>query len=263
MTFKEWFFGESDKINPGFVNPDVNMQWKLPHILVLLTCIATIIALSFIFRKKNEKARRIVLWVLAGIILLFEITRRIKYITAMIIENEVALDEILYALLPRPWCAISCWSIVIAAIFNKKYLYNIASSTSLLCAIIFFAYPSAGFNNKLMEFGNIYSIVTHSMLLVTSICLITLKFTDFKYKTIWKDAVCLLVVFGYACFETWVLKIADNPLYFLPMEGNEVQEILGVGNALYVVIYIVFLVVFMNIFYLINDRKNVFKKRKK
>ncbi|MFQ6752192.1 MAG: hypothetical protein ACLRFL_01320, partial [Clostridia bacterium] len=141
-------------------------------------------------------------------------------------------------------------------------LYNITSITALLCAIIFFAYPSAGFNNLLMEFENIYSITTHSLLLVTSISMITLKFTDFRYKDMWKDMICLAVIFIYACFEMWVLKIADNPLYFLPMADNEIQEILGVGNMLYVVIYTMFVAIFINAFYLIQDRHNAFKKRK-
>ena len=261
MTFKEWFFGENGPINPGFNNPSVNMQWKLPHILVLLTCIATIIAIAFLFRKKSDKTRRIVLWVIAGLILLFEVTRRVKNIIAMSITDSMTLDSMLYTLLPRPWCAISCWSIIIAAIFNKKYLYNVASFTALLCAIIFFAYPGAGFNNTLMEFENIYSIATHSLILIGSISLITLKFTDFRYKDFWKDMICLAVIFVYACIEIWILKISDNPLYFLPGD-NDIQDIIGVGNTLFVIIYIAFVALFINLFYLINDRKNVLKKRK-
>ena len=263
MTFNEWFFGKNSAINTGFDNPSVNMQWKLPHILVLLTCIATIITIACIFRKKSDRARKIVLWVLVGAILFFEVIRRVKNIISMVISNNLALDDWLYTLLPRPWCAISCWSLIIAATFNKKYLYNVASSTALLCAIIFFAYPSAGFNNTLMEFENIYSISTHSLLLVTSISMITLKFTDFRYKDFWKDMICLAVIMVYACIEIWILKISDNPLYFLPMEGNEVQEILGLGSTLYIIVYWAFLALFINLFYLINDRKNVFKKHKK
>jgi len=264
MTFKQWFFGANPGINPGFTNPRVDGAWKLPHILVLLTCIAITVALAFIFRKKSEKARKIVLWSLVGVILLLEILRRVKNIIAISITGGATFNDILYILLPRPWCAISCWGLIIAAIFRKKYLFNTASIMALLCALIFFAYPSAGFNNVyIYEFENLYSIITHSMLLITSISLITLKFTDFKYKDMWKDLICLAVIFVYAILEIYVLKIADNPLYFLPIEGNEVQEILGVGNALYVAIYTLFLIVFVNIFYLINDRKNVFKKRKK
>ncbi len=260
MTLKEWFFG-SGAMNPGFENPGINGQWGLLHIITLAICIATVIIIACVFRKKSEKARSIVLWVIVGIILLFEIARRVKNVWAMVATNTVTTNNLLYALLPRPWCAIACWSLIIARIANKKCVYNTASITALLCAIIFFAYPSAGFNNKLIEFENLYSIVSHAMLLVGSISMITLKFTDFKYKTFWKDIICLLVIFAYALIEIYVLKIADNPLYFLPIKGNEVQEILGVGNTLYVVIYTVFLIVFVNIFYLINDRKNVFRKR--
>ena len=256
MTFKQWFFG-------GFDNPRIEGQWKLPHILVLLSAIAIIVAIACIFRKRSEKARKIVMWVLVGLILFFEITRRVKNIWNLIGTGSVTLNDVLYDLLPRPWCAISCWGLIIAATFRKKYLFNTASIMALLCAIIFFAYPSAGFNNQYIQFENLYSIGTHTLLLITSISLITLKFTDFKYKDMWKDLICLAVIFVYAILEIWVIKIADNPLYFMPIEGNEVQEILGVGNALYVVIYTIFLIVFVNVFYLINDRKTVFRKRSK
>ena len=261
MTFKEWFFGGNSAINPEFSNPRVEMQWKLPHILVLLSCIALIVGIAFLFRKKNEKARKIVLWVMVGIILLFEITRRVKNVIAMCITDSVTFNKLLHDLLPRPWCAISCWSLIIAAIFKKKCLYNISSIMALLCAVIFFAYPGAGFNNVyIYEFENLYSIITHSMLLVTSISLITLKFADFKYKNMWKELICLAVIYIYACLEIWVLKIEGDPLYFMP--GGDIQDILGVGNAVYVIIYIIFLTFFVNMFYLIGDRKRVFRKRK-
>ena len=261
MTFSEWFFGVNDKINPGFDNPSINMQWKLPHILVLVTCIVSIIAIALLFRRRSLKQRRIVIWILAGVVLFFEVTRRIKGLSAMCITKEYDLNSILNTLFPRPWCAISCWAIIISTIFNKKYLYNITSITAFLCALIFFAYPSAGFNNQFIEFENLYSIASHALLLISSISFITLKFTDFRYKDMWKDLICLAVIFAYACFEMFVLKIADNPLYFLPMADNEIQNILGVDNASYVLIYFFFVAIFVNIFYFIQDRKRIFKKR--
>ena len=261
MSFKEWFFGEHDIINPGFENPSIAGQWKLPHILVLLACIATIVALALIFRKKSEKARRIVWWVLVGLIILFEVTRRVKNTIRACVSGTTSLDDWLWIMLPRPWCAISCWSLIIAAIAKKKCLYNISSIMALLCAIIFFAYPGVGFNSLyIYEFENIYSIFTHSLLLVTSITLITLKFTDFKYKSMWKELICLGVIFLYAALEI-LFKIEPDPLYFMP--GGDIQDIFGFGYAAYLVVYLVFLTIFVNLFYLINDRKSVFKKRKK
>ena len=251
MTFKQWLFS-------SYPNTSHAGQWGPVHITVLLACIATIVAVALIFRKRSDKTRKIVLWVMVGVILTFEIARRVINFIKM---DDYTLNNVLYALLPRPWCAIACWSLIISAIVNKKFFYNFASITALLCAIIYFAYPGAGFNDKYFLFENVYSITTHSMLLVTSISLITLKFTDFKYKGMWKELICLAVVYLYALLEMYVLKIATDPLYFMP--GNDIQEILGVGNALYVVIYFVFMIIYVNIFYLINDRKNVFKKRSK
>ena len=252
MTFKEWLLSSYD-------NPGINGQWGTRHILVLVLCIALIVAIPLLLKlaKNKDKARKIVLWTLVGLIFAFELSRRIINFYKM---TDFSLNNILYHSLPRPWCAISCWSLMIAALVNKKFFYNFASVTSLLCALIFFAYPSAGFNNQYIEYENLYSIATHSLLLVTSITLITLKFTDFRYKTIWKELICLGVIFVYSLLEIYVLKISDDPLYYLP--GNEAHEILSVSYPIYLVLYIVFIIVYINAFYLITDFKLVKEKLK-
>lgn len=250
MTFKEWLLSSAD-------NPSIDGQWKLPHILTLVLSIAIIVAIPQLIKlfKNKEKAKKVALWILVGSILTFEIVRRILNLYK---NTDYTLNSYMYILLPRPWCAISCWVLIIAAVSKKKFLYNFASFSSLLCALIFFAYPGAGFNNKYFEFENIYSIGTHALLLVTSITLITLKFTDFRYKTIWKELICYAIVFGYAFLEIYLLDIADDPLYFMP--NNDVQDILSVGYPLFLILYIVFVIFYTNCFYLINDFKAVKSK---
>ena len=252
MSFSDW-------INSSYPNPSIDGQWGLLHILVLILCIALIVTFALVFRKRSLKARRIVIWILVGFILLFEIARRIIILVKM--NGGGNFNDYLYTLLPRPWCAIACWSLIIATVFNKKFLYNFASMTSLLCAIIFFAYPSVGFNNKYILFENLYSIATHSLLLVTSITLITLKFTKFEYRTIWKEGICLAVILAYVFLEIYGFKIESDPMYFMP--GNDVMDILGVEYSLYLVLYIIFIIVYFNVFYFIDDRKNVFQKQRK
>lgn len=247
MTFKEW-------LTSSYPNPSVSGQWGILHIAVLLCSIAIIVALALLFRNESYKTRRIVLWVLVGLILFFEIARRIINLCKM---TDFSFNNLLYTLLPRPWCAISCWAIIISGIFNKKFLYNITSITALLCAIIYFAYPGAGVNNTYILFENLYSISTHALLLITSISFITLRFAKFEYKTIWKELICLAVIFLYSFLEIWVLKISDDPLYFMP--GNDVQEIVGLSYSLFIQIYLLFLFIYVNIFYVIGDRKYIFK----
>lgn len=250
MSFSDW-------INSSYPNPSVDGQWGLLHILTIVFCVGIIVAIALIFRKKSLKVRKIILWILVGFILLFEIARRI--INLVKLDGSGTINDYLYTLLPRPWCAIACWSIIISAIFNKRFLYNFSSMTALLCALIFFAYPSVGFNNKYILFENLYSIGTHSLLLITSISLITLKFTKFEYRNIWKETICYVVILMYVFLEIYGLKIESDPMYFMP--DNDVMEIFGVGYSAYLAIYIIFILVYFNIFYLIDDRK-IFKKDK-
>lgn len=252
MTFKDWIYS-------SYPNPKINGQWGALHIITLLLCIGIIVTLALTLRKRSLKARRIVLFSLAGLIFLFELTRRIIIFSQM---TDITFNSFMGTLLPRPWCAIACWTIMIAVLVNKKTLYNFASFSALLCAIIFFAYPGVGFNNKYILFENLYSICTHALLLITSITFITLKFTKFEYKTIWKDLICYGVVLAYALLEIFVLKIESDPMYFMP--GSDIQEILGIGYGAFLALYIIFIIIYINLFYLIDDRKNVKKlfKRK-
>lgn len=251
MSFIDWIYS-------SYPNPSVDGRWGWLHITVLVLAIAIIVAIALLFRKRSEKTRRIVIWVLTVLILAFEITRRVVNLCK---TTDYSWNNVLYILLPRPWCAISCWCVIISTIFNKTFLYNVTSYTALLCALVFFAYPSVGFNNQYILFENLYSIATHSLLLITSISFITLKFTKFEYKSIWKEAICLAVIFGYALLEIYALKIESDPLYFMP--GNDVMDIFGISYGAYLAICIIFMLVYINAFYLIGDRKNVFKRRVK
>ncbi|MBE7074820.1 MAG: hypothetical protein E7376_02445 [Clostridiales bacterium] len=249
MSFIDWIFTTypgATKVQP----------WGIAHILTLLGCIALIVVLALIFKNKDKSTKYKVLWVLVGLILFFEIARRV---INLVKTSEFTLTGVLGTLLPRPWCAISCWALIIAACFRKKFLYNFASISALLCAIIFFAYPGVGFKSPFFGFDDLYSVVTHALLLITSISLITLGFTNFRYKKVWKVVLCFVVIFAYAFLEIYVLKIEADPLYFMP--GNDVMDIIGVNHSLYLVLYSIFLLVYVNLFYVINEFKR--KKAKK
>ena len=244
MSFKDWLFS-------SYPNPGVNGQWGLLHILTLVACIGLIVAISLIFRKKSDRSKKIILLTLVGLILIFELARRS---INLIKTDDYGLNNILRILLPRPWCAISCWTLILAVIIRKKWLYNFASVTALLCALIFFAYPGVGFNNKYLLFENVYSIGTHALLLITSILLITLKFADFgDRKTILPVILYYIFTFGYAFLEIYVLKIENDPLYFMP--GNDVQEILGFEYPWFLVVYIVFIIAYTSAFYLLGKKR--------
>ena len=115
MTFKQWLYGND------FNNPKIDGQWGTLHIITLIICVLLMVGITLLFRKKDEKTKRIVLIVIASILLFFEITRRIINITNPITFTKYNL---LWVLLPRPGCAISVWLVILAPIIHKKWFYN-------------------------------------------------------------------------------------------------------------------------------------------
>lgn len=241
MKFTEWLFST-------YPNPKVDGAWGPLHIAVLVLVVAFIVGSSLFLRKKNEKYKFAVLWSLAGVLVVLGLVRRI---VGFITTSEFTLNRVLRILIPRPGCAIACWLVIIALFVNKKFFYNFASIIGIICAVIFFAYPGVGFTNEYILFENLYSIVTHSCFLIMSVCFITYKLTDFDYKGIWKEGICLLVMLLYVFLEIFVLKTDPDPFYFMP--ENEVCEVLGgMKYGLYLPLYLVFLFFYVNAFYFIT-----------
>ena len=141
MSFYEWLFST-------YENPRINGEWGPLHVSVLVACILLIVTISLCFRGTRAnliKQKRAVLWVMVGTILFFGVVRRVIGICKM---DSFDMTLFLKIMLPRQWCAISCWMVIIAMIVNKKFFYNFASITSILCTLVFFAYPGAGFIYK-------------------------------------------------------------------------------------------------------------------
>ena len=263
MSFIDWLFSN----RPEGLDLK-NDPWGLLHIIVLLSCIGISILISVLFKDKKEKKKHLVLFIIAMIVLFFEVSRRvINFVKGDFTFDDGSIDykSIIYVLIPRPWCAISCWVLILSVFVKRKFFYNFAAITMLLNAVIFFSYPSAGFKNHI-AFEEVYSIVTHSMLLISSVSMITLGFTDFRYKRgkelFILEIISLLIVFVYGALLI-IFDIEKDPLYFMP--GNDIERILGLPYLVYLILYLIFVFgVWFNSFYLFpiiyNKVKNNFTK---
>ena len=253
MTFSNWLFGTMD-------NPAISGQWGALHITTLLICVGLIFAFYYTVKasKNKDKAKRIIVYSLVGLIAFFEIMSRIVYIIKLYVLKTPDMQglDMLWIIIPKPWCAVSCWVLIASVFVNKKFFYNYASLSALICSVIFFAYPGVGFNNQYILFDNLYSITTHALLLTTSITLITLKFTEFKYREIWKVGIAFAATFMYGLLQIYVLKTQLDPMYFMP-NGDIQAGILKISYGLYLFLYIAFILVYVNAFYLIQDRESV------
>lgn len=252
MTIHDWIFSlyPPDSIIQG--------QWGPLHIITLILCAALIVGVAYGFRSKSKEARQTVILVLAAVILLFEVTRRIINFSR---GYGWEWNYVLRTLLPRPWCAISCWLTMAAAITKKRILYNVSTMNGLLCALVFFAYPSVGFNDRYILFENVYSISTHSLLLISSVLMMLFGLTHFSVKrsSLIKEVAVIVGIFAYAFIEVFLLHIEPDPLFFMP--NSEVQTILGLPYGWYLVVYTLFLLFYFSLFYVIQ--KTIDKKEER
>ena len=253
MSFAQWLYGDIE-------NPVINGRWGPLHILTLVLCVACIVSFHFIVKRSShrEKAKRRILCTLAGLIAFFEVMIRFVYFMKLYYFQHPSMNGTgtLWILIPKPWCAISCWLLIACVFVKKTYFYNFASLSALLCAVIFFAYPGVGYNNEIILFENLYSIVTHALLLTMSVTLMVLKVTDFRYKHMGKLALCFGLTYIYGLVQIFLLKTQEDPMYFMP--GGDIQaDILNVSYGLYLTLYIALIVVYVNAFHLIGDKETV------
>ncbi|MBQ8374860.1 MAG: hypothetical protein IJX98_04720 [Clostridia bacterium] len=254
ITFHDWIYS----VYPA--GGAVQGAWSAFHIITLIVCIGICVAIAFLIRPRSEKCRKTAIRIISGLILFFELARRIINFTR---GDTMDFQLFMSRLIPRPWCAISCWLLIFAPLVNKKFFYNFTAMSALLTSVIFFAYPVVGFNNKYILFENVYSIATHCLQLIGALALITLKFTDFKYHnggvkdSAIKELICLAAVYLYSVIEILIFGAQEDPLYYVP--NGEVQTVLGMSYPVYLVCYILFIVVWFNAFYvityLINKKK--------
>ena len=255
MTFSQWLFG-------GIDNPYQGGQWGILHISVMLACVALIIAFRFIVKKARnpELAKKIIIYSLVGAIFFFEVMIRFVQCVKLyhLQLSEMAGINLLWIILPKPWCAISCWALIASVFIKKPFFYNYACLSALLCSFIFFIYPGVGFNNVHLLFENWYSILTHALLLTTAITMMELKYTSFKYKSLWKLAICFALTFLYGLIEIYILKIQPDPMYFMP-NGDIQADILKMNYGLYLFSYIALIVIYINTAHMLDDRETVRK----
>lgn len=253
MTFSQWLFG-------GIDNPFKAGQWGILHITVMLSCVALILLFSFLVKKaaNGDRTKKIIIYALVAAILFFEIMIRFVRCVKLYHFHHSDMEGVtlLWIMMPRPWCAIACWSLIASVLVKKTFFYNFASLSALLCSFIYFIYPGVGFNNEYLIFDNWYSILTHALLLITSITMMNLRYAQFRYREFWKVAICFVLTFVYGLIEIYVLHLHIDPMYFMP-NGDIQAGILRMDYGLYLFLYILVFILYVNGAYLIGDRENV------
>lgn len=244
MTFKQWLFSE-------LPNPKCS-PYNWMYIVALVFLVGFVVGSTLLLKNKSQKQKRNVMFVVAAVILFFELSRRVVNLCK---ETEWTLHNVLHILLARPGCAISAWLAMLAVVINKRWAYAFASLICLLCGTGFFASPGAGFDRELVQFEEVFSMVEHVGFYLMALCFVTYRLAEFRFADMGKIGICFgaLAVYVFALIKG---GIEHDPFLFLP--NSDVHQILGGMNyPTFLTLYIVFVVLFFGAFFVVNDRKVV------
>ncbi len=187
MTIKEWFVEYSERL------PRDAFMFKGLHLYNLIAVVLLAIVAVIVFLFISKKAQNIILYCVASIYLFSYVLISIS----RIIRGTFSVDTIL----PFDFCGIVIWATMIAVFFRQKWLNEFIAVGGLFASVVFIAFPEVGFGAATLHFDDLYSIVIHDLMFITSIIYFFPRFSDLRWQTLYRQAIC----FGFCCLEATIL----------------------------------------------------------
>ncbi len=238
MSFHDWWTNEN---NPSI--PQNEYLFGARHIIMLCVAVFAVVVLSILFFKKSQRAKDILLTILVSVLLFFEITSRVVNFA---ICTDFSWQSILKILLPMHICSVAVVILIIGYFSKNKLLINFSTLVGLLATVAFLLYPAVGINKVYISFTCLYSITSHVTGFVVACLLINLGYAKFKFKKIWKNYLCFVIMFCYGALLDFAILPGSDYMYLRndPLELDLVFP--------YHILYGVILIVYIFMFYLIS-----------
>lgn len=249
MSFTDFWTNEN---NPSLSKSEY--LYNTRHIIVLVLTVLACVILTWIFYKRSDRAKQILFYVFASILLFFEITSRV---VNLIIAESYTFASVMEILLPMHMCSVMVWVFIIAIFLKNQFLLNFGVIGGLLATLAFLLYPAVGLNRVYMSFTCIYSTFSHMLGFITVILLMTLKMVRFEFKKIWQPFLCFAIMFGWGALLNWVIFPGSDYMYL----RNDPLE-LGLPFP-YHILYAAIIAVYITLFYVVNWLIRKIKSRSK
>jgi hypothetical protein len=232
MTFKEFWTNEN---NPALEAGSSVLTMR--QLAMWLVVIVAVVLISINFEQKSQKAKQILLYILAGVLIGFEITSRI---VNFIVTPNLSFGAIIKILLPLEICSVAVW-VVVAAIFAKRqFLYEIAATLGLFAMGAFLLFPAVGINRTFMTFTCIYSTVSHMIGFVCSVLMLKFGLCKFEFRNIWYVYLGFAIMFVWGALFDFLIFPGSNYMYLIePPLGSKMAVPHHIIYALLIAVYVV------------------------
>lgn len=239
MSFVDFWTNNN---NPSL--PKSEYLYGVRHIIVLVLTAILCVVFTLIFRKRSERAKKILFYCFGGFFLFFEVSTRI---VNLIIATDYSFANIMNILLPMHICSVMVWVFIVAIFTRKQFLLNYSVVGGVLATIAFLLYPAVGLNKVYMSFTCIYSVMSHMAGFICCILLMTLGVAKFELKKIWQPLVCFAVMFCWGALLNFVIFPGSDYMYMI----NDPLE-LGLPFP-YQILYVVIILIYTLAYHLIYE----------
>ena len=151
--------------------------------ICILFCLLIFLTITFFFKDKSEKTRKIVLLSYCGLNLILFIIYKINLSTnpATLVDKGYVFN--IWEELPLHLCNISLFLVPISVLINNKKLLSYGFYIAPLGAIMAVCFPDPSFiGESIFEFYNIGYYFTHLNIVIVGLLLVSLKLFNPTFK---------------------------------------------------------------------------------
>ena len=209
-------------------NFDDYSMFSLAHILYLVFCIVIAFVLAFVLgRIRTDKARRIVSFIVAGVVLTLHAATQIWRVASFAAgRGDGIIDSVAYLVMPNelfPFqlCSMLCILIPIAVVWNKQWMYNALAPICIFAGFLFFFFPDGIINRyPPFSFRVLESMIVHTAILFYGIYLLASKKVVFNIKNMREVFAAIGTMYVVAIIMNIILVNVDSSVdFFYMMKG--------------------------------------------
>ena len=184
-----------------------------------------IIVLSIWLRKKTVDQKGKVMTVIGVVNCIIWVVYK------FLLSRDPGFDFVLAMELPLQLCNLNMILLVIAINIRKTGLLNFCYCFGIMGALLSLMSPDPEFLNiTMLNYNRIGYWVTHHLLIVQSVLIVSSGFYRPKYREVYKSIIILLIMYFGMFFVNLLLRritgIPVNYLYTFGMPGNTIIEML-------------------------------------
>lgn len=209
-------------MNEYVINPPG--VWGVAHIVYFVISTVLLIASLMLIKKfvKNEKTLNLIIRITAGVLLALIIANRISYMIEYIYIQE-GTGYTWLNIFPETYCAVSAFSISIAALFFKKDNWGLHATVylAIVGAIITAVYPDFMNAQNLWAPGTMTSLIYHTVMLFLAILMIITKHVKLTTRKWYIQPLFIMGMLLYGLFYWQVI-----------LQGKQYDTILAINIPL-------------------------------